>query len=89
MKKESPKPKIEIGYLEYSPKQKCLHFNEIIGTRPKNSPSREWVRIGVCTLSAGDKVALYCQDLLDSKGKFDMRDVKIAYELYKDIFEPL
>jgi hypothetical protein len=89
MKKESPKSEIVIGYQEYSPKQKRLHFNSIVDGKPRSKQSRDWVKIGVCTLGASVKIALYCQDLLDSKGKFDMRDVKIAYELYKDIFEPL
>ncbi len=27
---------------------------------------------------------MYCQDILDKEGKFDIRDVRIAYELYKE-----
>ena len=78
--------KIIIGYQEYSPKQKCLHFNELTKKGFRNSPSGEWVVIGVCTFEAATKIAMYCDDVTKSNGKFDIRDVMIAYELYKDVF---
>jgi len=75
-----------IGYQEYSPRQKCLHFNELTKKGFRHSRSEDWVVIGVCTLFASTKIAIYCDDVISSNGKFDIRDVMIAYELYKDIF---
>ena len=93
MKKESFKDPFSlgdgkkiIGYQEYSPKQKCLHFNELTKNGFRNDPSEEWVVIGLCTFEAGMKIAMYCDDVMNSNGKFDIRDVMIAYELYKDVF---
>lgn len=77
--------KIIIGYQEYSPRQKFLHFNELTKKGFRHGSSKDWVVIGVCTLDASMKIAMYCDDVMKSNGKFDIRDVMIAYELYKDI----
>ena len=71
-----------IGYVEYSIRQKCLHFNQYMNGGFRHSRSEDWEVIGLCTFDTGVKISMYCQDVLDNEGKFDIRDVRIAYELY-------
>lgn len=73
-----------IGYVEYSIRQKCLHFNQYMNGGFRHSRSEDWEVIGLCTFDTGVKISMYCQDVLDNEGKFDIRDVRIAYELYKE-----
>ena len=73
-----------IGYVEYSIRQKCLHFNQYMNGGFRHSRSEDWEVIGLCTFDTGVKISMYCQDVLDNEGKFDIRHVRIAYELYKE-----
>lgn len=75
----------EIGYQEYSIKQHCIHFNELVEGIPLHNKSNDWIVIGICSIDASTNIAMYCDDVVSRKGYFDIRDVKIAYELYKDI----
>lgn len=71
----------EIGYQEYSIKQKCLHFNPLTESGPTNRKSNEWETIGLCTIEDTIAISEYCDRVILNEGKFDIRDVKIAYEL--------
>ena len=90
MKKESPNQqypdyfKNTLGYQEYSTRQKCLHFNQLTNDKPRHKESKDWNVIGLCTLEESMKIATYCGKVASMKGKFDIRDVKIAYEIYTE-----
>jgi hypothetical protein len=75
----------EVGYQEYSVKQDCLHFNQLHNGKLNHIKRKDWAVIGLCTIDASMHIAMYCDDVKSRKGYFDIRDVKIAYELYKDI----
>jgi len=84
-KQEYPRDfKKTIGYQEYSPRQKFLHFNQLTKNGFTNKESKDWIVIGLCTLEESTNIAIYCDKILSMKGKFDIRDVKIAYELYTE-----